>query len=129
MQSNDFSSSKSKASVPMRLLAVLALMGLCGLVDLASGHLAAGLAIFFSLCAFAVYTWRQAYQRSHALVTVTAECAHCQRIKLSDEGWVTNGGYIQDQVRSERPAQKACPDCARLVYALAGYRDQPPSSS
>jgi len=129
MQSNDFSGARSKASVSMRVLAVMVLMGLCIVIDLASGHLAAGLTILFALCAFAACTWRQAHLRSQSLVTVTAECAHCQRIKLSDEGWVTNGGYIQGQVRSERPAQKACPDCARLVYALAGYRDQPPSSS
>jgi hypothetical protein len=129
MQSHDFPVAKRSANVPMRLLAVLALMGLCSLVDFASGHLAAGFTILFVLCAFAAHTWRQSRRRSQSLTMVTAECSHCQRIKLSDEGWVTNGGYIQGQVRSERPAQKACPDCARRVYALAGYRDQPPSSS
>lgn len=128
MQSNELPVQHSGSSKPKRLLVVVALLGLSGLIDLAFGHVTATL-VFIVLAGAVFAVRRQVHGRSHVPTVVTAECAQCHRIKLSDEGWVTNGGYIEGQVRSERPAQKACPNCARRAYALAGYRDQPPSSS
>lgn len=54
-------------------------------------------------------------------------CARCDQWGASDGAWRTHADHLTEwcQVKLDH---KVCPDCARRVYARAGYRSESPQS-
>jgi hypothetical protein len=104
--------------------------------DVASGHVyahswtlyinAANRFVYFALCAVAASRLHLPSELKAASKQASAECTQCDRVRPAGSAWVTKGSYIEQGTQPERVVyKKLCPDCARRVYAMAGYKGKP----
>jgi hypothetical protein len=80
-----------------------------------TGEIIIELSIFFIVMVFEIALLKNLYKRIRLLEGFLPICAHCKKIKNTDDRWEQIEQYITKHSLAQF-SHSICPDCARLLY-------------